>query len=262
MDFTFEDNAAVEGDEDAFHTRVPEQFRAFYQKTDQGFTLREDMAAPAKVYDGLRGSLRKSRKEAEDFKKRAKQIDQWSDLGSPEEVRAKLAEAEARALKGATNKVDLEKMQAELKAHYEGKLTEASEQVKRINATLESHLVEAVAVAALAKQGITDPTLLMPHIRNRVRVQEGEDGKHVVRVLDEEGAVRGSLAGGFMTIPELVAQMSDDPRFRAAFPPRGTSGSGAPPAAPGGSALTQRGVPRSAMQKLEAGLKARSQHRT
>ena len=95
-----------------------------------------------------------------------------------------------------------------------------------MKSALEQHLVDAEATRCIADaKGV--PLLLLPHVKNRVRVEE-EAGKYVTKVIDPAtGAPRVKPDGSFLSITDLVAEMKADvATFGRAFEPSGSSGAG------------------------------------
>lgn len=122
-----------------------------------------------------------------------------------------------------------------------------------MKASLESHLIDAAAIKAIAEaKGST--TLLLPHVKAHLKVLE-VDGAFVARVVNAEGTVRiGDNKGTPMTIEELVATMKKEPIFLAAFEGSGAAGGGAQ-----GANSTQgdnKTMLRSIFDKLDPGAKS------
>jgi hypothetical protein len=90
---------------------------------------------------------------------------------------------------------------------------------------LERHLIGDVSKSALVKAEGSEK-LLMPVIRDRVKVvEDGED--YTVRVVDTEGSPRiDAKTGTFMTINALVEELKTDPEYAQAFKSTAVSGSG------------------------------------
>ncbi|MBF0374878.1 MAG: hypothetical protein HQL39_15840, partial [Alphaproteobacteria bacterium] len=132
----------------------------------------------------------------------------------------------------AERKGQWDTLKAQLLSRHQAEIQGRDAQIAGLRAQLGACLIDAAATAEIvAAKGV--PELLMPHVRMRCEVVE-ENGRQVVRVLDEAGAVRLDGKGRPLAIKDLVAEMRADPVFARAFDGVGTSGGGMSPAGLGG----------------------------
>ncbi len=92
---------------------------------------------------------------------------------------------------------------------------------------LETQLVDnAVSSALTAANG--NSTLLLPHVKQQVKMVKGEDGKYGAIVVDAKGVERFSMtkAGERMGVDELVGEFKVNDTYKSAFT-NGNSGGGA-----------------------------------
>lgn len=88
---------------------------------------------------------------------------------------------------------------------------------------LETQLVDnAVSKAIADSHGNT--TLLLPHVKQQVKMVKGDDGKYAAQVVDANGNERFSMkkAGERMGVEELVGEFKLNDTYKSAF----TSGNG------------------------------------
>ena len=174
---------------------------------------------------GLKTALAKERLAAKEYEKMAKQ---FQGLGkSPEEI-AELVKNQAEADKLALEKKgEWDKLKANLLETHKVDLAKKDEEVTSMKKTLESYLVDAAAVEAIASaKGV--PQLLLPHVKSSVRVME-DAGKYLVRIVDKDNSPRMNAKGDFLTIKDLVDEMKQSEVFGRAFEASGNTGSGTLP---------------------------------
>ena len=233
------------------------QYASLYSKSDDGkFKLDDAVNKRIVEIGGLSSALDKERK----LNKTAKeQLEAWQKLNlgaTPEEVLAKVNELTEAATTGAEGKTNWDKMRADLEKGHTTALAAKDGEVAKMRTTLERHLIDKEAVTAIASaKGV--PDLLLPHIQKQVKVFPDGDG-YVVRVLDKEGDPRGDGKGGYMTIPDLVAELKASSTFGRAFEGTGNSGGGKPPNSSKSGADAGRGNANlSSIDKIARGLDSR-----
>lgn len=199
---------------------IPEAQRALYVERDGKFHLDvtgyEDPA-------GLKSALDKERIAARNFEKQSKA---WAALGkTPEEI-SELLELQRKADEDKMNKAgEWDRLKAQMNDQHTVALTAERAKSEAKDKALAKHLVDAAAVSALAAaKGV--PELLLPHIRNAVKVIE-ENGEYAVRVLDSSGSPRVNGKGEFLSITDLVSEMRTSDVFSRAFDASGVTGGGA-----------------------------------
>lgn len=205
----------------AEYDSLDEGIRGLYEEKDGSYQLAVDGIEDT---GGLKSALEKERKARADFEKLTKQ---YQGLGkSPEEIAELLKKQEETEREKLENKGEWEKLKAQLLESHKKELTAQEETVQKMKATLESYLVDASAIEAIASaKGV--PELLLPHVKASVKVVE-EEGKYLVRVVDKEGSPRMNSKGEYIGIKDLVAEMRESEIFMRAFDGDGTSGSNAP----------------------------------
>jgi hypothetical protein len=231
---------------------VPQNYRALYSKGDDGkFTLDADLAKRLDV-SGLTSALDKERKAN---KASGGLLAGWKALGeTPEAVQERLQELTTAATKGTEGQKVWDKLKADLESGHQKVLQAKDLVLKGMQTSLEKYLIDSAATTAiLTAKG--SATLLLPHVRQNVRVFE-EKGEHVVRVVDSDGDPRGDGKGGFMTIADFITEMRSSADFSRAFEPSGNTGGGKP----AGSSKSGSGAGRdtselSPVQRIASGLK-------
>jgi hypothetical protein len=188
---------------------VPEAVRTLYAEKDGKFHLDVD---GIEDNTAIKADIRKANKEAAD---RRKQLEAWAKLGkTPEEIEELVAAA----------------AQADEDKHGE---------VGSMRKTLERHLVDAQATAAIAaEKGV--PTLLLPHVQKHIKVIRDEaSDEYSVKVVDTKGDPRVNAKGDPLTVQEFVSEMKANEIFGRAFEGSGQSGSGMQPGNGNGGVIPQ-----------------------
>lgn len=240
---------------------VPEQFRPLYAQGQDGkFVVGEAFAGVVGAVTGLNTSLKAARLEAKN--KSPTDLSALSEFGTdPASIRAavdaKLAELQEAATKGGGDaKANLEKIKADLAKGHATELAGVSAKTEAYKGQLYGLLVENAATTAVAEaKGV--PELLLPFIKQQVKVVE-ENGEFKVYVVDSAGDQRYSgVTGSPMTIKELVAEMKTNSKFGRLFESDQQQGGGGKP--PGQSRTPPKpGKEMSSVDKINAGLASRS----
>lgn len=236
--------------------KVPEQFRGIYKQGDDGkFVPDEAYKGIVEAVTGLNRSLKAARAEAK--AKTSVDLTPLADFGAtPEEIKAnitaKLTELQNELAKGGEAKLNLDKVRQELADAHAKELKKAGARAEALQNQLYGLLVENAATAAVAElKGV--PELLLPFIKNQVKVVE-QDGEFKVFVVDAQGDQRYSgVTGQPMTIKELVAEMKANEKFGRLFESEAPAGGGMPPRG-GSTPPRQPGRVLSANEKIAAGL--------
>lgn len=91
---------------------------------------------------------------------------------------------------------------------------------------LQEAIVTSKIVEAISKEN-GNVNVLMPHVRNQVRMAKDSHGKFKPEVVKADGTPRiGDSAGNDMTITQLVQEMKDQDTFAGCFSGANQSGSG------------------------------------
>mgnify|MGYP000697542045 FL=1 len=229
-DFDF----ATSGTVDSLDT-VPEQFRSLYGAgagdSAGKFVLGESHKGVVEAITGLGKALKAERGVSSTLKGQkdvgAAVAEALKDFGITDLDTAKAKLAELTDAVAKNSKVDPAKIKAEIEATFAGERTAFEGKIGKMQTTLDKHLVENAALAALDKHKGSS-VLLLPAIKNSVKVvADGED--YVVRVLDADGQYRGDGKGGFMTVEDFVKELKGNKDYAAAFASDMTGGGGKPP---------------------------------
>lgn len=251
MDFEFTPVDAID--------KVPEQFRGIYKQDGDKFVPDEAHKGIVEAITGLNRSLKAARAEAK--AKTPVDLTSLSEFGAtPEEIKTsittRLAELQDQlAGKNGEAKVNLDKIRSDLAAAHAKELEKSNKRSEALQGQLYSLLVENAATSAVAElKGV--PELLLPFIKNQVKVQE-QDGQFQVFVVDAQGDQRYSgVTGQPMTIKELVAEMKANEKYGRLFESEAPAGGGMLPGSGRQTTRTQ-GQPRSSNEKISAGLNKR-----
>lgn len=200
---------------------LDEGFKSLYEEKDGGYRLSVEGVEDT---SGLKLTLNKVRKEADQAEKRAKSFESFGK--TPEEISELLKKAEEDEVNKATRSGEWDKLKAQMNEQHTKALAEKDKVIAALKSRLEQELVDAKAVEAISeKKGVAQ--LLLPHVRENVRVVENDAGELVVRVMGADKTTpRLNTKGDYMTIAELVEEMSKSDVFSRAFEPSGNGGSG------------------------------------
>lgn len=236
--------------------KVPEQFRSIYKQDDDGkFIVDDTYKGIVEAVTGLNRALKAARAEAK--AKTPVDLSPLAEYGkTPEEIKAnitaKLKELQDELAKGGEAKLNLDKIRQELAEAHAKELEKANKRNEALQNQLYSLLVENAATAAVVElKGI--PELLLPFIKQQVKVVE-EEGQFNVYVVDSSGDRRYSgVTGQPMTIKELVAEMKANEKFGRLFESEAPVGGGMPPRG-GSTPPRQPSRVLSATEKIAIGL--------
>jgi len=212
---------------------------------------------------GLNNAVMSERQKTKELEKL---IAGFKSLGlgdTPEEALAAI-EAASEAADDGTAAGDkkvakLEEMRNKLKKEFQDTLANTTKEkdgtISKLQASLQKHVVEREAIAALAKhKGNQD--LLLHLVTRSLKMVEDDKGNLCVRVIDKDGDEVGDGLGGFKTVDAHVAEMRADKKFAQGFEALGTSGSGRTPS--GQTRQTHTGLgnteAKRSIDKIAAGL--------
>lgn len=205
---------------------VPEGAREFYTEGQDGkFYLDAEEVDALPTVSGLR------KKKDELLSNLNKLKEQFKDV-DPEKYRELMAKVEEAERKAAEESGNWEGLKKQLLSKHEQEVQKKDQRINQLTSALEQHLIDAKATQAIADAG-GSPTLLLPHLRSRLRLVE-QDGSFAAVVVDEKGNPRvGDAQGAPMSIKQLVDEMRQDEHLGMGFKASSTSGSGAEPGATG-----------------------------
>lgn len=219
---------------------VEEQHRALYVEKDGKFHLDVEGAVDPSALTAAQKALKAANDEAA---KRRKQLDQWETVGkTPAEIIEMLKQAD-------DEKTRREEEEQKKRGEWDGLRAQMNEthqkaikvkddviaakdsELTKLRQRLEQQFVDTAAIAAItAEKGL--PELLMPAVRNSIKVTEGPNGILELQVVDTKGEPRVNGKGEPLTLAELVSEMRGSDIYGRAFEGSGASGSGSQP--PGG----------------------------
>jgi hypothetical protein len=217
---------------------VPEKYRDAYREDGGAYFLNGVSSGDFEIANtaALKGALNKERTAKEAALKSLKGFDKYADvdLDAALEAVEKLKEFDA-------GNIDMEaEVQRKLKAQAEQLIADHSEKLGAANARsekllgkLRTLLIDNEAIRAIneAKGNVKN---LLPHVRNRVKVVETDDGDFGVQVLTEQGEPAVDGQANPIGIEALVKGFEKE--FPFAFKaPASTGGGGGGKDAPGAS---------------------------
>jgi len=206
---------------------VPADFRPFYVEKDGKHTLAMDNPIVKNAVTALTGAgkaLGAEREITKTLKAQVKGVDlsALKDFGAtPDEiaagVTAKITELQDAISKGV--KVNPETLRQEFAAAHGKELTARDSKISALTGQLQGLMVDQAAIGALA--GLTgDPSLVLPFVREQVLVVE-ENGVMTPVVIvpgtNPPEARHSPTTGQRMTVPDLIAEMKDTPKYARLF---------------------------------------------
>ena len=206
---------------------VPEALQEFYQEAEDGkFRLPLEGVETEEAVSGLKSALAKEKEARRKANERLSQLPE--DLPDRLERLAALEEAESeREQKQAEKKGEWEKLAAQMKDAHAEEIAAREEIISGLVKELDDNLRRESAILAL-EEAEASVKVGLPHILQRTETRKGEDGKRRVVVLDDNGDPRiDTKTGDLMTIPQLIAEMKDEPEWAPLFLEPGATGGGA-----------------------------------
>lgn len=224
-----DDNAAfLDGELDSVDN-LPEPVRQFYKKHDDGKFRPNVRPVNGWGFENV-GGLKSTLGKLKESDRQLKELQgRFSDL-DPDAAREAMAKLEELRNAVPEDKVKdkLSSLEAQLRKKHEAELAEARKQADTYKGLVDTHVTDAEALAAISEnEGI--PKILLPIIKPHLRPVV-EDGKVVVRVMDETGTPRITQKqgkDGYMSVSEFVASLKEDRDYMVAFKGRDATGSGA-----------------------------------
>lgn len=221
-------------------SEIDSSLHNLYEEAGDSYRLKvdgiEDTGALKRAKDHEKESRKRAEAKARELEERLSQLEQVAR--SAEEQKAK-----------SSGDIDA------LEKSWAGKLSareqELNAKISALNASLQHTLVDKEAeklAASLAIEGSS--ALLVPHIKQRLGVQESEEGFKTM-VLDEFGKPSA------LTIGELINEFKARPEFSPVLAGSRASGGGAQGSNKSGSALNTKTLSRTDFDNLNPGEKAR-----
>jgi len=195
---------------------LPDALKPLASQAGDKFKLDLSKLMPAEDLTGLKTALVKERDNAGAYAK----------LGKPDEIAAKLADLEAKALNGGKGGEEAQAKLDQMKADYEGKLTESNSRFSKLLADRARSDLKA----ELAKAGVVPEGLDMLAAFAAQRIQFHDDG--TPKVLSPEGKpMIGSGADHGATLADLAKELAGSMPYLVKD--GGTGGSGKQPGSNG-----------------------------
>lgn len=270
MEWDFEANATVQTVD-----VVPEEYRSAYveDKANQNYKVKDEFKGIVSAYVGVNKALKSAntRKKSDNDADAARRhqlkavIDTMTELGLEpgddanklgEIIKTKVTELQGAVKNGKEVKVDLDKIKADTAKTIEEIKKAALADNQAMQSTLQEYMITGAAASAMAEAKVVEKGLdfLMPHVHKATKMIKDDNGKYVVRVVDNDGNARSDGKGGFMTVAQLVSEMKTT--FPMAFEsPKQNGGTGVKPG--GGKVdpkVQNQNNEKSPNQKIAAGL--------
>lgn len=209
---------------------VPEAIRDYYAEQDGKFILqvaKKDGYALENV-EGLKSALGKERNRADQNERKLKQFGDLDPTGIQEKLQ-KLEELQSIDPEKEAGRLAEEKAKSkidQLLKKHQSDIEGLSQKTNTYKSKLEQVLVDNSVQKAIIEAGGNSKTvdLLLPHIKNSVRLNEDFD----LQILDNSGNPRiGDSNGNPMTLNQLANEFKE--KFPETFPGTQASGGGTPP---------------------------------
>lgn len=202
------------------HAKLPADVKKEYKEEGENFVLDidgyEDPAALKRAKDHEKEARKNAEKQVKDLQ------DQLTAL----------TEERDGLLSGAIPKKDVEKLEGSWKKKLSDREKELTTQIEAANGTLQTLLVDNVAVA-LATKVSTAPKLLIPHIKSRLRAEKNSEGKYETKIVDNEGKLSA------LTVDELEKEILANKEFAPILTGSKGSGGGAGGSGGGGAGVVK-----------------------
>lgn len=258
---------------------VPAEFKSVYSTTANAngkFEVAEAHKAIVAAYSGNATALETERGKVTNLNKenadRRGALKPFEDLVAEFGITPETGEDAPTALKrhvgdltskvkgGEAFKGNLEQIKQAAEQRIAALTTEKDKELGAMRTTLEEYLIDKEALAALGKaKAKNGGTILLPHVKQNLKVVKTEDGKYTVRAVDGAGQVRYNNAAQFMGVEDIITEVKADPNYAFAFESESSGGTGTQPGGsktpvipPGGKVAGDK----SSTQKISEGLSA------
>lgn len=156
----------------------------------------------------LLGKLKEAKKAAdglpEDFT-----VERWQELNKA------VKDIDVAKLKGEEA---VEAVKKQMTEAHSRELEAFKTKEQKLTSALESQLIDNAVTKAVNEAG-GNSVLLLPHIKQHVKMVQNDDGEFAAVVVDQKGTERFSMvnAGQTMDITELVGEFKTKDMFKSAF---------------------------------------------
>lgn len=244
-------------------TKIPDQFKGLYADSNGSFALIKDdpkIGSAVAAALGLNNALKAARNENKTLKTSRVDLGPLKAYGETvEDIAARVTQEIATRDEAIAknSKIDPEKIRADLAKAHAKDLEGRDGTISKLTQQLSAKLVDSEAIAAIAEmKGI--PELLLPFMKQQIKVVPDAKGELTVSIVDQAGDVRYGVNGP-LTIKELVAEMKGQEKFGRLFESEQQAGGGGKPPGSGGQRQPGQQTPLTANQKIALGLQ-KNQH--
>jgi hypothetical protein len=147
------------------------------------------------------------------------------DDATPEEIKEAIENQRRSKQEQLEAKGKFDELVRQMGEKHTTEKTKLESQITTLNTRIQTREKKlAISAALTAKDGNT--TLLMPHLLEQTAVEEDGD-EYVVFAVDRKGQPIVGADGKKKTVEQLVAELSEDPKYLDAFKAPAVGGSGA-----------------------------------
>lgn len=210
------------------HAKLGDALKGEYQPQADGTYLLSVEGVNGFALENVTGLKNTLATERENARKAGELVSKFGDL-DPEKARDALGKVEKMSKWTPEEKVadQLKAQVAQVEGKYTAELKSKAEREAKLHGIVTKLLVDSEVRRVIADKG--SATLLLPHMRDRIRVEE-RNGEFVPVVVDEKGTPRISMKSGSsdpMGIEEYVLSTKNDKDLSHGWFGSGHSGSGA-----------------------------------
>jgi hypothetical protein len=202
---------------------LPAKLRPLYIKDDvTGKFNLDDVGS-------LRNAVGHIKNENKSLKGKMSQFKELENLGlSPDQIKQMAADRQSAEEKRLKDEGDFNALKQQLEENFNKEKNGWQGREQKLVGTISKILVDDAARAVLTDPSVDgNPTLLLPLIRDRVKVTETDDG-FGLQVLRPDGAPMLNPQNEPATLKDLFLEMKAKPEYAGAFRGVNQSGSGAP----------------------------------
>jgi hypothetical protein len=213
---------------------LPEHYQKIYSEKEDGVYIADKI----KPVDGwgvenfaaLKRALAKERQNAssaDELKKRFEDV----DLDEVMKIYEQFKDADAWTPSEEVKK-QMEARERQIQEKYNENILAKDKEIGILTKEISSRLIDSEVSSCCAKTGLTpgSPELIIPAVYKMTKVVRGEDGKFDTIVLDEDGVTpritQQPNSNENMKISELMTLLREDPKYKRAFDPVESAGSG------------------------------------
>jgi len=206
----------VEREEDNLDTRPQDVVEDDFVKIPKGDHKR------------IQKSLKDANKEAHKYRERLKA---YQEFGDPEELAQRLQEIEEASEQQAAisedqiSRKELDKLRQRLTQESEQKVRQKDEEIKEMRSKLEQTVLLSQAETIIRKYDGKPELGLLDQVKKAAKVIE-DNGRYVVRVVDEDGDPVFNDKGEYASLEDYVQELREHSVFGDAFGAPKRSGGG------------------------------------